>query len=236
MAEKDFDINSLARYLHLTPAQVSRLVERGKLPGRKVAGQWRFSRAEIHHWLEDRIGLSDEDELLQMEGVLRRSKDTPERFPPLCKLLPLEAIAVPLQARTRGSVITAMAELAASTGLLWDPERMADAVRARENLHPTALDSGVALLHPRRPMPAILAESVLALGITASPIPFGGGRHGLTDTFFLICATDDRAHLRILARLSRLVADPAFLEAMRAAADAQEVHQLIEHFESQLPT
>jgi PTS system nitrogen regulatory IIA component len=236
MAEKDFDINSLARYLHLTPAQVSRLVERGKLPGRKVAGQWRFSRAEIHHWLEDRIGLSDEDELLQMEGVLRRSKDTPERFPPLCKLLPLEAIAVPLQARTRGSVITAMAELAASTGLLWDPERMADAVRARENLHPTALDSGVALLHPRRPMPAILAESVLALGITASPIPFGGGRHGLTDTFFLICATDDRAHLRILARLSRLVADPAFLEAMQAAADAQEVHQLIEHFESQLPT
>jgi PTS system nitrogen regulatory IIA component len=236
MAEKDFDINSLARYLHLTPAQVSRLVERGKLPGRKVAGQWRFSRAEIHHWLEDRIGLSDEDELLQMEGVLRRSKDTPERFPPLCKLLPLEAIAVPLQARTRGSVITAMAELAASTGLLWDPERMADAVRARENLHPTALDSGVALLHPRRPMPAILAESVLALGITASQIPFGGGRHGLTDTFFLICATDDRAHLRLLARLSRLVADPAFLEAMRAAADAQEVHQLIEHFESQLPT
>jgi deoxyxylulose-5-phosphate synthase len=59
-------------------------------------------------------------------------------------LLPLEAIAVPLNARTRNSVIDSMVELAAQTGWLWDPKAMAEAVHAREDMHPTALENGVA--------------------------------------------------------------------------------------------
>ena len=59
MPHSDFDLAGLARYLHLTPQQVARLADRGQLPGRKVAGQWKFSKADIHHWFERRIGLSD---------------------------------------------------------------------------------------------------------------------------------------------------------------------------------
>ena len=99
----------------------------------------------------------------------------------IARLLPPEAVAVPLQARTRGSVIDEMAGLAAQTGLLWDPQKMAHALREREELHPTALDNGVALLHPRRPLASILAEAFLALGRTCQGIPFGGERGGLTD-------------------------------------------------------
>ena len=174
---KDFDVDSLAAYLHVSPQQVARMADRGKLPGRKIAGQWRFAEAEIHHWLEDRIGVSDEDELIQMENVLDRHRGgPPEEVVSIAKMLPLPAIAVPLSARTRGSVIDEMAQLAARTGLLWDPERMAAAVREREDLHPTALDIGVALLHPRRPLAGILAEPFLALGRTYQGVPFGGAR------------------------------------------------------------
>ena len=88
---------------------------------------------------------------------------------------------------------------------------MVEAVRAREELHPTALDSGVALLHPRRPMPSILGGPILAMARTERGIPFGG-RHGAdTDLFFLICSIDDRDHLQTLARLSRLAVDPDLL-------------------------
>jgi PTS system nitrogen regulatory IIA component len=180
--KEDFDIDSLAVYLHLTPQQVMRLADRGKVPGRKVAGQWRFSQAEIHHWLEDRIGLSDEVELAEMETVLERSHAAEDSVS-ISQLLHRDAIAIPLEARTRNSVINAMTRLAAGTGLLWDPEKMAEAVSERENLHPTALDNGVALLHPRRPMESILAEPLLALGCTSSGIPFGAERYLLFDLF-----------------------------------------------------
>ena len=100
---------------------------------------------------------------------------------------------------------------------------MAEAVRSREQLHSTALDNGVALMHPRRPLTSILAEPVIALGISPQGIPFGG-RGQLTDIFFLICSTDDRGHLRTLARLSRLIGSDELLDALRQAPSAAAVH------------
>lgn len=226
MAQEDFDIERLAAYLHMMPPTVLKLAERGKLPGRRVGGDWRFSAAEIHHWLEDRIGLSDDEALIRMEGALDRAAEVTTDEISISKLLHIEAIELPLNARTRTSVIAQMTELAARTHLLWDAAKMSDAVRAREEMHSTALDNGVALLHPRRPMPAILAEAVLALGITPGGIPFGSGG-SLTDIFFLICSTSDHEHLRILARLSRVISDADFLWAMRAAPTAAALRQLI---------
>lgn len=229
MNHEDFDIYALAAYLHLTAQQVARLADRGKLPGRKVAGQWRFAQADIHHWLEQRIGLSDEDELVEVEGALQKSAvraGEPSEIV-VADLLPEQAIAIPLHARTRNAVFPAIVEVAARTGWLWDPEKMVEAIRSREEMAPTALDLGVALLHPRRPMPSILGQAFLALGCTPAGIPFGNTRGGLTDIFFLICSVDDRGHLRTLARLSRILAAPGFLDALRKTSDAHAAHQLI---------
>ncbi len=234
MPHTDFDIDRLAVYLHLTPQQVTRLVERGKLPGRKVAGAWRFAKAEIHHWFERRIGLSDGEELLKVEQTLQRS--TPAEHQQeisIAEMLPIEAIAMPLSARTRNSVIAAMTELATEAGMLWDPKAMAEAVRSREDMHPTALENGVALMHPRRPMPKIISQPFLALGCTGSGIPFGSAA-ALSNVFFLICSTEDRGHLRVLARLSRMLTVAGFLDAMREATDAQAAHRLIAQAEDKL--
>jgi PTS system nitrogen regulatory IIA component len=234
MTNESFSIESLADYLHLPPEQVARLAERGKLPGRRIGGQWRFSPAEIHHWWEQRIGMSDDEELAEVESALQRFDDS--QPPPLClaDMFPLEGIAIPLDARTRTSVISAMVRLAGRTGLLWNEEKMEEAVRARENLHPTALDNGVALLHPRRPLASIIAEPFLAFGRTGHGIPFGGS-HALTDLFFLICSREDRGHLRVLARLSRLIADGSFLVRLRDLADRGELVSLVREYERQLP-
>jgi len=234
MAQDDFDVDRLAAFLHMMPAAVLKLAERGKLPGRRIGGEWRFSAAEIHHWLEERIGLSDEEGLQQMEGALERaSVGAATEDVSISGLLKLDAIGVPLNARTRGSVIIKMTELAAETHLLWDAAKMAEAVRLREEMHTTALDNGVALLHPRRPMPAILAEAVLALGVTAGGIPFGS-TGSLTDIYFLICSTSDHEHLRILARLSRVINDQDFLAAVRAAPEAGALLRLVQEREAKV--
>lgn len=233
--DADFTLESLAEYLHLDRAQVSRLADRGQLPGRRVGGAWRFPQAEIHHWLETRIGVSDDAALTHMEGALRRADATAgQEAVSIAELLPVEAIAIPLPARTRNSVIDSMVEVAARTGWLWDPPQMAAAVRSREEMHPTALEIGVALLHPRRPLESILGQGFLALGRTEAGIPFGGSRGTLTDIFFLICSVDDRMHLRVLARLSRLLTHPTFLGELRTAPDARAAHELIERVEKEL--
>jgi nitrogen PTS system EIIA component len=235
MPQTDFDPESLARYLHISPAQVTKMAERGTLPGRKISGQWRFAKAEVHHWLEDRIGAADDADLEHVQELLDVAAQ--EREPATVRISDLlvpAAIAIPLAARTRNSAITAMIDLAAATGLLWDVTAMAEAVRVRESLHPTALDNGVALLHPRRPLPQIIAEPFLALGRTQQGIPFGSESGQLTDVFFLIASIDDSQHLRTLARLSRLISAEDFLPSLRAAESAAEVLDLVRQHEDDL--
>jgi len=235
MPAVDFDVESLASYLHITPAQVAKMAERASLPARKIAGSWKFSRAEIHHWLEERIGAADDADLARVQGLLDRAAAGRDLASvQISELLQPEAIAVPLPARTRSSVIKSMVELAAKTGQLWDPAEMAEAVEARERLYPTALDNGVALLHPRRPLPGILAQPLLAVGRTVQGIPFAGDQGQLTDLFFLICSVDDSQHLRTLARLGRLLAAEGFIAGLRQAADASSVLSLVHDFESRL--
>ncbi len=230
---EDLDVARLADYLHLTPDQVTRMAVRGKLPGRRVGGEWRFSEAEIHHWLEERIGVSDPEELSRVQRVLDRAATGEVADRPLSELCTVETIAVPLNARTRGSVMRSMCDLAARSGLMWDAPAMAEAVKAREQMHPTALDNGVALLHPRRPQSSILADSVIALAVCPSPIPFAD-QGQLTDIFFLICSYDDAAHLRILAKLSRMVSDAEFLADLRHSETPAEAWNWLEAAEERV--
>lgn len=236
MAEEDFDLESLAKHLHLSPEQVRKMADRGKLPGRRVGGTWKFARAEIHHWFETKIGLSDEKELIEVQKVLSQQSDataveTPDN---ISAVLSDERIALPLVARTKNSVIEKICEFASLSGALWQPEDMASALRSREELHPTALESGVALLHPRRPRPTFFGEPFIALGITSSGIPFGGPRGCLTDIFFLIASADEASHLRTLARLSRLVQQDELLSQLREAESAGQAWQLIDDADSVL--
>lgn len=235
MASSDLDVDQLAAYLHLTPQQVTKLAERGQLPGRKIAGGWRFSEAEVHTWLEQRIGASgDAVELAQVQKVVDRWSEGHSDVVRLSDLLDASAIEIPLHARTSSSIIRRVVWLAEQTGLLWDAAKMVEAVQAREELHPTALDCGVALLHPRRPQLSILAEPLLALGVTSQAVPFGNHNGNMTDVFFLICSTNDKVHLQVLAKLSRLISGTKFLLDLRGASSAAEAQQLLEQYEDEL--
>lgn len=235
MADEDFDVASLAAYLHLTPDQVRKMAEREKLPGRRVGGNWRFSPAEIHLWFETRIGASDDKELSEVERVFEQQSAHPSAGEfKISELLTADRIFIPLAARTKNSVIDQMCERSSFSGVLWEPAKMAEALRLREDLHPTALENGVALLHPRRPMSGIMGEPFLSLGITGSGIPFGGPRGCLTDLFFLIGSVSEPQHLRVLARLSRLLQVSDLLVQLRGAENSKSGWQIIADFDNQL--
>jgi PTS system nitrogen regulatory IIA component len=235
MSKEDYDVQSLATFLHLTPDQVRKMAGRGKLPGRRIGSQWRFAQAEIHEWFERRIGVSDPQELGAVERMLagdpRENASDGFHIP---DLLSPDDIYVPFLARTKNSVIQRICDQTAQSGRLWDPVKMAEALQSREELHPTALGNGVALLHPRRPMSSIIGEPFLALGVTSSGIPFGGPRGCLTDIFFLIGSTSEAVHLKVLARLSRLLQQPEFLDELRASESAGEAWSLIERVDADL--
>jgi PTS system nitrogen regulatory IIA component len=233
MPHETMDLEQLARYLRRDLREVSKLASRGHLPGRKVGGEWRFARAEINHWLETQLPGYTEEELSHLESADPHFAQPPEPF--LSALLPEACIAVPLAATTRGSVLRELVKLAEQSWQVYDSDAILQAVQAREDMASTALANGVAIPHPRRPLANALGESLIAFGRTASGIPFGAENGNLTDCFFLVCCRDDRTHLRVLARLSRLLLQPSFLDELRAAERPADVWQLIDRTERGLP-
>ena len=65
----------------------------------------------------------------------------------------------------------------------------------------------------------------MALGVTSTGIPFGADVP-MTDVFFLVVSTEDRGHLRTLARLSRILATAGFVDGLRAAPDSKAARRL----------
>ena len=211
MGSDMMDVEQLAAYLRRDAREVGKLASRGRLPGHKVGGEWRFARAEINHWLESQIhGYSDE-QLTALESGHGRDGEEPL----IANLLAPACVAVPLAATTKASVLKELVKLAEESWEVYDPDAILEAVRLREEMVSTALPSGVAFPHPRRPLSAALGESVIAFGRTASGVPFGDLNGGLTDCFFLIACRDDQTHLRVLARLTRLLLREGFLNELR---------------------
>jgi PTS system nitrogen regulatory IIA component len=231
MGEETMDLAQLAGYLRRDLREVTKLANRGYLPGHKVSGQWRFAKAEINHWLETKMPGYTEEELSDFDRGISHGD---EQEPLVSVLLTEAATAVPLPAATRKSVLHELVRLAEQTWQVYDPEAILHAIGQREEMATTALEGGVAIPHPRRPLPAALGEPVMAFGRTASGIPFGAPDGDLTDLFFLVCCRDDRTHLHVLARLSRLFKRPGFLEGLRTAETVGDTWQLIAATEKDL--
>jgi len=233
MAHDMMNVDQLASYLQRDAREVQKWASRGYLPTHKVSGEYRFHPAEINHWLETQMHAYTEEELTNLEqGAAGRGGS--DQQPLLTTMLSEATIAVPLPSSTKASVLRELVKVAEQSWQVYDADAVLEAIRQREELGTTALESGVAIPHPRRPLPNALGESVIAFGRTSAPIPFGAPRGGLTDLFFLVCCRDDRTHLRVLARLSRLLLRPGFADELRAADSATAVYQVIEAAEQDL--
>ncbi len=230
MGSDMMDMGQLAAYLGRDVREVGKLANRGQLPGHKVGGQWRFARAEIDQWIETQLPGYTDQQLADLESADGSADDEPL----LATLLSEACMAVPLAASTRASVLKELVALAEQSWNVYDPDAVLEAVRTREEMASTALPGGVAIPHPRRPLPAALGESVVAYARTHSGLPFGASDGRLSDIFFLVCCRDERTHLRVLARLTRLLQRPDFLDELRAAQTPAEAHQVIVRAEEQL--
>jgi PTS system nitrogen regulatory IIA component len=229
MGSDTMDLDQLASYLRRDSRELQKLATRGQLPGRKVGGVWRFARAEINLWLGTAMRGFDDEQLKHIEDTHPEPQE-----PLLTNLLAPACVEVPLDARTKDSILRDVVRLAEQSWQVYDPEAVLDAIRAREEIASTAQPDGVAILHPRRPLPAALGEHVLAFGRTSSGVPFGGPDGTLTDVFFLVCCRDDKTHLRVLARIARLLLRENFLSEIRAAETPADALRVIRDAEGEL--
>jgi PTS system nitrogen regulatory IIA component len=130
-----------------------------------------------------------------------------------------------LDASSKRQVLTeAAAKIAASREL--DPRAVFDVLHERERLGSTAFGGGVALPHGKVPGLPALAGCITRL---EKPIPFEAADNEPVDLVITLLAPDTGGaeHLRVLARLSRMLRDDATVAQLRAAQTDEALWSII---------
>jgi len=222
------NLEEVARYLHLTDADVEWRVKNCEIPFERRGERIVFSKRDIDSWASQRIlGLTEER---LVEYHRKSTRGTGEFLPHkaiLPEMLDRGAVNSAMKSKTKSSVLRDLVALAEKTGQLTDPKELLESLETREDLCSTALPGGLAIPHPRFHQPYLFESSFIVVGRSMQKIHFGSPDGEPTDLIFLLCCQDDRIHLHTLSRLCMMALKTEMLSQLRAAPDAMAMRDCI---------
>ena len=131
-----------------------------------------------------------------------------------------------LVGRSKADVIAELAGVLARDHGEIDRQRLIQALEDRERLNSTALGDGVAIPHGKLPG---LKRVLAAFGRSLAGVDFQSLDGKPTHLFFLLVAPEDSAgaHLKALARISRLLKEETFRRRLMEAPSARDLFETI---------
>jgi PTS system nitrogen regulatory IIA component len=144
----------------------------------------------------------------------------------LVDLLGTGTVVVDLKAQGKQDVLQELCQILQSAGKLPEDKPMVDVLMERESLGSTGIGQGVAIPHGKS---AAVKEQVAALGISRRGVDFDALDGESVYIVFLLIAPVDAAgnHLKALAKISRLLKDKFFRQALRDAKTSDEILRII---------
>ena len=149
----------------------------------------------------------------------------------ITELLKQESIGLNEKAESKEQAIDKLVALMEAGGRLKDKDGYKAGILAREGLGSTAIGEGIAIPHAK-------VEAVAEPGLAAMVLPEGVDYEAfdgsLANLIFMIAAPAEGAdvHLEALARLSTLLMNPGFKEALIAAKSKAEFLKVIDEAET----
>ncbi len=136
-----------------------------------------------------------------------------------------EAILTDLQARDKkGALEELVAPVAQQAGV--SPEEMVRVLMDRERLGSTGIGEGIGIPHGKMKN---LESLYLGVGLSRKGIDFESIDGKPAHIFFLLVTPENSTglHLKVLARISRILKNEPFREKLLEAADRDEIYEAI---------
>lgn len=143
-----------------------------------------------------------------------------------------EFVLLELEANDVDGVVAEVSRKAGAVGV-GDAAVIEEKLLERERLHPTVMGSGLAIPHATVPG---LAAPVIGVALTGGePVPFGGPDQGEVRIFFVLLSPPghEREHVKLLARICRLVRHEGFVESLESADEPHRIVEIIESVDAQ---
>lgn len=137
------------------------------------------------------------------------------------------AIIPVLSARNKGEVLAELAQNVIDRHPALDRQDLLQILNEREKLGSTGIGDGIAIPHGKLRQ---VNELICAFGRSREGVDFSSLDGRPVHLFFLLIAPENAAavHLKALARISRILRDPAVRNALMAAEDVRELFRIFQ--------
>jgi PTS system nitrogen regulatory IIA component len=205
-------IEEVARYLRVSERTVYDWAQRGDIPAGKIGTVWRFKKAEIETWVNDKLSTSKL--IPQFGSVQVESVVSPDRI-------------LFLDYSTKRDVLLTLADNLANAPQVKNRKELSKEILRREDLMSTAIGRGIAIPHVRL---ASVTDLVVSVGISRNDIL---GFQPLDDepvrlVFMIAAAYNQHAYyLQTLAFFSARLKNRNLKDALLAAQEPREAYSLL---------
>ena len=234
MSHEVFNLKQAAEHVHMEPNDLRHVAQRGEVEATERGGDWYFEHRALDEWAQRNILAANARDLAEQHRSMAEERRRLDKAGwGVADLFGAETIDLSVRAKAKAGILRDMTDLAERGGKVYDVDGLFKELVAREEAASTAIGEGVALLHPRFHDPYMFEESFVAYGRSDKPVFFGAPDGEGTRHFFLICSTDHRAHLHILARLAVLAHGTDLVARLDAAEDADAALAAIRECEAE---
>jgi len=144
----------------------------------------------------------------------------------ITEILPKELVLSEIKAESKNEALMEFAEAIARVYPFLDKGDVAQVLLEREKLGSTGVQEGIAIPHGKL---KDLDRMLISFGRSTKGIDFQSHDSKLTHLFFVLLAPENEAgmHLKVLARLSRLLKSGSLRDKLLKAKDANEIYETL---------
>lgn len=225
------ELEALARCLQLPRDTLERWIRQGRIPVRKTDRLCDFQKDVLDAWARKhhiRFNLAEPQAAGQADSGPEK-----EDAGSLLSALVRGGFHLGLDGQSVEEVLKkAVALVPALSGS--EQDMLFEKLMERERLTSTGIGKGVAIPHPRNPLPGNGREAMITACLLDSPVDFNSiDKKPVTVMFLMVCPSV-KSHLFLLSRISFCLRDEAFIALVNSRPTADQFFSAIEALESRL--
>ena len=211
----NLSVRDAAGLLNVSEKTIYRWIKQQSIPAYQVQDQYRFNRSELLEWATSRrLNVSSE--------IFAEPEAAGQQVPSLVEALETGGVHYRVSGFDKESSLREVVQLLRLPEEV-DREFLLRVLLAREALATTAVGDGIAIPHVRNPVVLHIDRPTISLCFLEQPLQYGALDGKPVHALFTIISPTTRAHLHLLARLSFVLRDPLFRQALQSQGSRQAI-------------
>lgn len=225
------ELEKLAQGLQLSTDTLERWIRQGRIPVKKTDGLCDFKKDVLDNWaIKHHIRFKlIETPATFAEAISCRSAEEP----PLLSAMIRGGVHAGIGGNTVEDV---MSQAVSHVPLISGSEQglLLEKLIERERLTSTGIGKGVAIPHPRNPLPGNDREPMIVSCFLDNKVDFKSIDHKPVGVLFLIICPTVKTHLFLLSRISFCLRDDSFITLLNSQPSPDEFYKAVEAIENRI--